>query len=223
MRQFMRTLGPHFLGLALLISSAACHFSDRPNGLSSLTDQPAPTPRIMEYASDLGMAWNPGFERGMWRTEIDDTRQAGPVHIVSEAQCPDRFRVLVTGAEQSETIYVGTTQYHRIDHQKWQTQPLPMKHMILNSCGKSSRPPYDPVRIRMLADQFTDVEVQGPVLREMHGAECREWTRTIPQFGKPLLVTTCYDTQTGAVVQSKVGNLITTNSWNVNISIKAPI
>src|SRR5512133_2521605 len=172
MRQFMRTLGPHFLGLALLISTTACHFSDHPSGLSSLTEQPTPTPRIMAYASDLGMSWNPGFQRGMWRTEIDDTRAAGAVHIISEAQCPDRFRVVVTGAEQSENIYIGTTQDRRVDYGRWKSQPIPMKHMILNSCGNSSRPAYDPVRVRVIADQFAETQVEGPVLREIHGLHC---------------------------------------------------
>ena len=223
MRQFMRTFGPHFLNLALLISTAACSFSDHPSGVSSLTEQPTPTPRIMEYASDLGMSWNPGFQRGMWRNEIDDTRAAGPVHIISEAQCPDRFRVVVTGAEQSESIYIGTTQYRRVGRGKWQAQSIPMKHMILQSCGNSSRPAYDPVRIRVIADQFAEVQVEGPVLREVHGVHCREWTRTIPRFGKPLLLTTCYDTETGAVVQSKYGDQVTTNFWDIDVSIKAPI
>jgi hypothetical protein len=223
MRGFMRTLFCFPLVLGLLLSLSACVFDKEHQTSSALGEAPPATPRIIEFATDLGMSWNPGFLNGMWRTVVDDTRASGKVHIVSEAQCPNRYRVIVTGAERSDTIYIDKTMYQRIADGPWTVRTMPMRHMILNSCGRSGPPIEDPARIRLLAEEFRDGEVSGPYLREIDGRKCREWTRKIPNFRGPLLLTTCFDVKTHAAVQTKYGDQVTTFDWDVKVDIKRPM
>lgn len=109
----MRTLMLLFVGQLLLISLSACVFDENHRAGPALGQAPPATPKMIEFAADLGMTWNPGFRNGMWRSEVDDVRPSGKVHIISEAQCPDRYRVVVTGAESSEQIFIDKTMYQR--------------------------------------------------------------------------------------------------------------
>lgn len=95
--------------------------------------------------------------------------------------------------------------------------------MILGSCGKSSPPAVDPARIRLLADQFRDIDVAGPKLREVNGHKCREWTRKVQNFQGPLLLTTCYDVKTHALLQTRYGEQTTTFEWDAKVDIKPPL
>lgn len=223
MREFMRH--PVFLVPAiLLLGLSGCIFDGNRQASSNLGDAPPASPTMIEFATDLGMSWNPGMHRGMWRTETDTTRTTGMVHLVGEIQCPDRYRIIVTGAETSEKIFIGKTMYERSGNSAWTTRAIPNPHMILNNCGKSDPPPNDPARIRLLAEQFNGIQISGPVIREINGHPCREWTRTITEFNRaPVPLTMCYDTRTHALVQSKYGDQVTTFDFDSKVDIKPPL
>lgn len=223
MPEFMRTLSLLLLDLALLYSSSACTFDGNRQASSALGEAPPATPKMIEFATDLGMAWNPGFQKGMWRTEVDDNRASGKVHIIAEAQCPDRYRVVVTGTESSEQIFIDKTMYERKSGGPWAVRPMQIEHMMLRQCGKSGPPPEDPARMRLLAEQFSGTEITGPELREINGHQCREWTRKLQNFNAPLLLVSCYDIKTHATLRVKYGEQVTTYDYDTKVSIKPPI
>jgi hypothetical protein len=222
MREFMRTFAFFFLDFALLISLSACVFDDNHRASSGLGEAPPATPQMIEFATDMGMSWNPGFQRGTWRSEIDDVRAAGRVRIISEVQCPDRYRVAVTGAEHSDQVFIDKTMYQRNRDGTWAVRPMPMRHMVLNSCGKSNPPTNDPARFRLLAEQFGDLEFTGPERREINGHECREWTRSVPNSSGPLPLIMCFDIKTHAILQTRYGDQTTTYDYDAKVDIKPP-
>lgn len=177
----------------------------------------------MQFAADIGSSWYPGYVEGMWKIEVVDQRPAGTVRTVSEAECPDRYRVTVTGAEASETIYIDKMMYRREGSGPWTHKTLPMRHMILNSCSQTAPPKeLDPARLRMLADQFRDEQIDGPVIKEIAGHECREWTRNMKSFSKSVPIKTCYDVKTHAIVQAQYGTQTTTYYSDVKVKITPP-
>lgn len=223
MREFMRHLAP-LAPVLLLLAVSGCIFDRNRQAPSNLGDVPPASPTMIEFASDVGLSWNPGMHRGMWRTETDTPRGSGMVHLVGEIQCPDRYRIIVSGIENSEKIFIGKTMYERIGDGRWTTRTIPNPHMILNSCGKSDPPQDDPARIRLIAEQFGGVQITGPVLRNINGHPCREWTRTLTEFNHPPVpLAMCYDTRTHALVQSKYGDQVTTFDFDSEVDIKAPL
>lgn len=178
---------------------------------------------MIEFVTDLDLSWNPGVQRGMWRVETDDTRSGGKIHTVSETQCPDRYRVVVTGATPSEKIYIDKTMYERNGDGPWAVRPMQIHHMMLQQCDKREPPHEDPARVRMLAEQFNGVEISGPVLRQINGHTCREWTRKIEDFNSSLTLATCYDVKSHATIQVKYGGHVTTYDYDAKVDIKPPI
>jgi hypothetical protein len=222
MRAFMRIPGPLCLAFFLILMFSSCGYGDHPNPAFSPDDRPPASPRLMQFAADIGSSWYPGYVQGMWKIEVVDQRPGGIVRTISEAQCPDRYRVTVTGAENSETIYIDKMMYHREGSGTWTEKVLPMRHMILASCNLAPPQELDPARLRILADQFRDEQIDGPVIREIAGHECREWTRNMKNFSKSVPIKTCYDIKTHAIVQAQYGNQTTTYFSGVKVNITPP-
>ncbi len=211
------------LALGLVLCLPGCRFDEGQRPSSALGEAPPASPQLIDFASDFGRSWNPGMYRGMWRTDIDDVRNGGKIHIRTEAQCPDRYRILVTGAEQSEQIFISRTMYERRGDGAWSHRSMPMPHMMLNACGRNGPPPDDPARIRLLAEQFSGSQISGPEIREVNGHQCRDWTREIDESAKPIPLSMCYDLKNHAIVQTRFGQLVTTYDWESPVDIKPPI
>jgi hypothetical protein len=221
MRPFMGTFACFVLGVLLLFLSAC--FDGNHNASTGLGEAPPASPTMIEFVTDLDMSWNPGVLRGMWRVESDDNRASGKVHTVSETQCPDRYRVVVTGATRSEKIYIDKTMYERNADGPWAVRPMQIHHMMLQQCGKRDAPHEDPARVRMLAEQFDPLDISGPVLRTIKGHTCREWTRKIQDFNSTLVLKTCYDVSSHATIQINYGEVVTTYDYDAAVDIKAPL
>jgi len=182
-----------------------------------------PSPALLQYAEDLTRSWSARYSAKSWKTEIDDIRPAGPVHIVTEGVCPDRYRVVVTGSENSETIYVGKTMYSRTGKSRWVQNPMPTSYQGLQSCGTTRANDVDPARIRLIADQLKEVELSKPTIREFGARQCREWTRSFQTGKRPYMSSSCYDIKTHDLVHAVTGTTVTTYSWNIPIDIHPPI
>ena len=220
MRPFMRNFALLVLG-TLLLSLSACFDADHAS--SAVGEAPPASPKMIEFVTDLDMSWNPGVLRGMWRVETDDNRANGKIHTISETQCPDRYRVLVSGSTRSEKIYIDKTMYERNGDGPWAVRPMQIHHMMLQQCNKREPPHEDPARIRILAEQFSGVDISGPVLRKINGHTCREWTRRIQDFNTSLILKSCYDVETHGTIQINYGEVVTTYDYDAKVDIKAPI
>lgn len=74
-----------------------------------------------------------------------------------------------------------------------------------------------------MAEELRDITLSKPVMREIAGRQCREWTRTFMNGKIELLSTNCFDVKTHELVQSKLGNMVSTYYWNVPVEIKPPM
>lgn len=222
MREPMRK--PSILLLtALLISinSACGPGSGDSNRTAADLTGPPPSPALMEYSEDLTRSWNARLTAKTWRTEIDDVRAEGPVHIITEAACPDRYHVIVSGAENSDTYYIGKDMYQRKGDGPLRHTSLPLPYQGLASC-KGKVDPIDYSRIRLVAEQLKDIDLSKPTVREVGGRKCREWTRTFAHGKTPFKNTNCYDLKTHELVQSVIGTTVTVYYWNIPLDIKPP-
>lgn len=212
----------HLVLLAALgLSFTACDFEQSAQGSPAFTEQGPPSPVLMQYAEDFSLGRQARYSATTWRTETDDQRTGGTVHIVNLGECPDRYRVTVSGIEQSDAIYIGTTMYQRSgDH--WVTKTIPALHSELSACNEPSAIEADKNRIRLVAEQLKGIEIGAPQIREVSGRKCREWTRTV-SFGKrSTTVSSCYDLENHALLRSSRDGQVTTYYLNVPVDIKPP-
>lgn len=223
MRLPMRAL--LFMIMASLLGLfAACDYGYSNSHPPSHGMEGPPSPELMQYAEDLTLGWNARLASKSWRTEIDDVRSGGPVHIVAEATCPDRYHMVKTGSESGETYYIGMTMYQRKENAHWTKSSLPMPYRGLVSCSdKFKAEDPDPARIRLVAEELKDIDLSPPKIREIGGRKCREWTRTFANGKGTFSNSTCYDVNTHELVHSVIGNTATTYYWNVPIAIKPPL
>lgn len=175
----------------------------------------------MEYSEDFAQSWNVRSTSKSWKTVIDDVRNSGPVHIVTEAVCPDQYHVVVTGSDLVDTYYIGKTMYQRKGKGRWLQKTLPFEYQGLAFCRSSATENVDPARIRLLAEEFKEIQLSTPVIRDSKGRECREWTQTLQ--GGNNTSTTCYDVQTHALLHSVSGKTDITYYWNIPIEIRPPL
>lgn len=178
----------------------------------------------MQYAEDITRSWEFRNESTTWRSEIDDDRQSGPVHIVSEANCPDRrYSVTVTGAETSQRILIDGTLYTRVGKGPWRKSAAMGVRDGIPFCQNRTPQAVDPARIRLVAEQLRDITLSKPVIRDIGGRQCREWTRSFTNGKVPFLNTNCFDLNTHELVQSKLGNTVSTYYWNIPLEIQPPM
>lgn len=213
-----------FLAAILIGICSACDpdFGDShssPNALGG----PPPSPDLMQYSEDLTRSWRARLTATTWRTKIDDVRASGPAHIVAEAACPDRYHVMVSGAVSSDTYFLGKAMYQRRAQGAWSRKSLPMPYQGLAPCGKRQDEPVDYSRIRLLAEQLKGIYLSEPVVREVDGRKCREWTRTFENEQTPFRTINCYDVNTHELVKSVSGNTISVYEWNIPLDIKPPM
>lgn len=182
-----------------------------------------PNPQLMHYAEDLTLSWNARYTAKTWRSEIDDVYASGPIHLVTEAICPDRYHVSARGAENSDTYYIGKVMYQRRDQGPWVSKTMPIPYQGIPFCRKVPPDNVDAAHIRLVAEQLSDIDLSKPVVREVAGRKCREWTRTFVDGKVPFRNTNCYDLQTHELVQSVTGKTVSTYHWNIPLEIKPPI
>lgn len=212
----------HLVFLAALgLSLSGCDFEQSAQGSPAFSDQGPPSPVLMQYAEDFSLGRQARYSARTWRTETDDQRADGIVHIVNLGECPDRYRITVTGIAQSDAIYIGTTMYQRSgDH--WVKKTVPTLHSELGACNDPSALQADKSRIRLVAEQLKGIEIGEPLIREVAGRKCREWTRTV-SFGKrSTTVSSCYDIENHALLRSSRDGQVTTYYLNVPVNIKPP-
>lgn len=197
-------------------------FSDS-HSPSSAIEGPPPSPDLMQYSEDLIRSWEARLTATTWRTKIDDVRPAGPVHIVAEAACPDRYHVMVSGAVTSDTYYFGNSMYQRKAQGAWSRKSLPVTYQGLASCGKHQEEAVDYSRIRLVAEQLKEIALSKPVVHEVDGRKCREWIRTFENGKTPFRNMNCYDVTTHELVESVIGATVTVYEWNIPLDIKPPI
>jgi hypothetical protein len=90
-------------------------------------------------------------------------------------------------------------------------------------CQNRTPQAVDPARTRLVAEQLRDITLSTPVIRDIGGRKCREWTRSFTNGKKPFLNTNCFDLNTHELVQSKLGNTVSTYYWNIPLEIKPPM
>lgn len=219
----MRKLSSAALTVALLGIAFACNFGSKDSPDSSLPMEGPPNPELLQYAEDLTLSWNARYTAKTWRSEIEDVQGSGPVHIVTEAICPARYHVLVTGTQNTDTYYIDKLMYQRKAREPWVKTTLPMSYQGLSFCSKAPPESVDAARIRLVAEQLRDIDLSKPVVREIAGRKCREWTRTFSNGKVPYNSTNCYDVSTHELVQSVGGHSKATYYWNVPLDIKPPI
>jgi hypothetical protein len=221
MREPMRSPSSILLLSILICISSACGpgFSDSHASSSGLVGPP-PSPDLMQYSEDLTRSWEARLTATTWRAEIDDIRAAGPVHIITEAACPDRYHVMVSGAVSSDTYYLGAAMYQRKAQGAWTRKSLPMPYLGLASCGKHPEETADYSRIRIVAEQLQGIDLSKPVVREVKGRKCREWTRTFENGKTPFRNMSCYDLITHELVKSVAGTIVTVYEWNIPLDIE---
>lgn len=222
MREFMRSFLTFLLCIAALILLCGCKFDTGYYSASSspMVDTP-PSPELMKYAEDLAYSWNSRAGARTWKTEIDDVRDSRPVHIVTEAVCPDRYHVLFSGADLVDSYYIGKTMYVKKGNAAWSKTTMPMPITHLNAC-RFTPDKIDGERIRLLAESLRGLDIAGPVLREIGGHSCREWNRKDPGQRVTYPMSSCFDVESHALVQSVNGTTKTLYYWNIPLEIKAP-
>ncbi len=174
----------------------------------------------MQYSEDLAQSWAIRASAKSWKTEIADVQNDEPVHIVTEAVCPDRYHIVVSGAKTSETYFVASRMYHRNGKGPWTQEQMGSRYPLLSSCDNPAQQPADPARVRMLAQQFKDIQLGAPLLREFGGRKCREWSRT---YAGESSATACFDLTTHALVHLVTGKTEITYYWNIPLEINPPL
>lgn len=228
MREFMRNrafnLQCLFIGILVLQLSGCRRDPGMYLGPSSAMADAPPSPELMQYAEDLGGSFHVRATARTWKTEIDDVRDGKPVHIVTEAACPDRYHVFITGAQSMNTYYIGHTMYERKGDGPWTQKQILTDLVHLGPCRIRGVPEnVDPARIRMLAESLRGLDLSRPELRDINGRKCRFWDIKDPEGRAKYATSSCFDVQTHELVQSVYGTISTHYYWNVPLEIKAPI
>jgi hypothetical protein len=209
-------LSIHGLIVSLLLLSG-CDFSSR-EAVFTIGDHGPPTPLLMQYSEDFAVSRSVRSGARTWRTEIDRERPDRKVHIVSEGICPDRVRIITSGAQNSESVYINGYRYSLQPNKKWrksQTKPPQVDNF---ACGPKIPPP-DSTAVRILAEQFGNLELDPPTIREIAGRKCRDWmikTEGALQFEN------CYDVTTHELVQTRRSEETLTYYLNIPLEIEAP-
>jgi len=180
-------------------------------------------PDLIQYSEDINLSWNARNSVATWRSEVDDLRPAGPVHIVSEAVCPDRYRVTTSGSDESISVYIGRMKYQRKGDGAWVRQTMHSAQPTIPFCSRFVNVSADSVKIRLVAEEMQNISLSKPIIRQIAGRECREWSRTFVSGKDTLVSTNCFDIHTHELVQSHTENTVATYYWDPRIDIKAPI
>ena len=140
------------------------------------------TPLAKEYLLAAQRGFYYGSTVTSLRIETDQLRDGKNMHTLTEVQCPDRYRMLVTGALDMESIFVGTSQYERRGSEPWRVSDAPSGAPGLGRCTDieemKKRLPPDEAQIELYSGVYGggSVKVTKGSIREYHGIKCQQYT-----------------------------------------------
>lgn len=206
------------LGLMVsLLLLSGCDFSSR-EAVFTIGDHAPPTPLLMQYCEDFAASRSARSGAKTWRTEIDRKRPDRNVHIISEGICPDRVRITTSGTQKSESVYVNGYRYSLQPNKEWRKAQAGAPQVDNFACGPKIPPP-DSTAVRILAEQFGNLELDPPAIREIAGRKCRNW---MIKSGGSLQFENCYDVTTHELVQTRRSEETLTYYLNIPLEIEAP-